>query len=117
MNTLVGLAGIRLPTLASHDRKSLTECVVLQASPGVVGCIERLVFTRQKEGGERDATDYTLEDRIEWRSSSRYECGTQGGLATAIDEIEGLTARSSRRKGGVEGTSMKMESMAGLGCV
>ena len=46
MNILVGLAGIRLPTLTSYDRKSLTKCVVLQASPGVVECIERLVLIR-----------------------------------------------------------------------
>ena len=65
MGTLVGLTGIRLPTLASHDRKSLTECAVLQASPGVVGCIERLVFTRRKEVGGRDTIDCTLEDRME----------------------------------------------------
>lgn len=64
MNTLVGLAGIRLPTLASHDRKSLTECVVLQASPGVVGCIERLVFAGREEVGGRDTIDCTLEDRM-----------------------------------------------------
>ena len=64
MDTLVGLAGIRLPTLASHDRRFLIKCVVLQASPGVVGCIERLVLARRKEGGVRDAIDCTLEDRM-----------------------------------------------------
>lgn len=65
MNTLVGLAGIRLTTLASYDRESLTECVVLQASPGVVGCVERLIFAGRKEVGGGDAIDYALKDRME----------------------------------------------------
>ena len=34
-----------------------------------------------------------------------------------IGEIGGLTARSSGCKGGVEGTFIMVESMAGLGCV
>ena len=65
MNALVGLAGIRLPTLTSYDRESLTEYVVLQASPGIVGCIECLVLAGWKEVGGRDAIDCTLEDRME----------------------------------------------------
>ena len=65
INALIGLAGIRLSTLTSYDRKSLTECVVLQASPYIVGCIECLVFAGRKEVGGRYSIDYTLEDRME----------------------------------------------------
>ena len=65
MNTLVGLAGIRLLTLASHHRESLNECVVLQASPGVVWYIKYLVLAGRKEVGGGDAIDRTLEDRME----------------------------------------------------
>ena len=65
MYTLRGLAGIRLPILANHNREPWAGCLVLQASPGIVGCIERLVLTRRKEVGGRDAIDCTLEDRME----------------------------------------------------
>ena len=65
MNALIGLAGIRLPTLTSYDGESLTECVVLQASPSIVGCIECLIFTGRKEVGGRDSIDCTLEDGME----------------------------------------------------
>ena len=62
MNTLVGLAGIGFPILASHDSEALTECVVLQASPGIVGRIEGLVLAWWEEVGGWDAIDCALED-------------------------------------------------------
>lgn len=65
MNAVISLAGILDPTRASHDCKSLTECVVLQASPGVIGCIERLVLAGWKEVGGGDTIDCTLEDWME----------------------------------------------------
>lgn len=65
MNEVISLAWILDPTRASHDCKSLTECVVLQASPGVIGCIERLVLAGWKEVGGGDTIDCTLEDWME----------------------------------------------------
>ena len=99
INIFVGLAGIRLSTLASHDRESLTEYIVLQASLYVVGCVERLVLAGRKEVGGRDTIDYTLEDGME----VFFEVGI--GYLWRIGEGGGLAARSSGRKGGVEGTS------------
>ena len=63
MYIFVDLAGISLLILTSYDRKRLTERVVLQASLGVVRCIERLIFARRKEMGGRDTIDYTLKER------------------------------------------------------
>ena len=87
MNTLVGLAGIRLPTLTSYDRESLTEYVVLQTSPGIVGCIEYLVFTGRREIGGRDSIDYTLNDRIEvfFKVGIRYLVGSGDRQVRRID--------------------------------
>ena len=77
MNTLVGLAGIRLPILTSYDRKSLTEYVILQASPYIIGCIECFIFTRRIEVGGRDSIDCTLKDRMEvfFKVGMRYLVG------------------------------------------
>ena len=44
---------------------SLTECIVLQASPGVIGGVKRLFFAGRKEVRGRDAINCTLEDWME----------------------------------------------------
>ena len=49
--------------ICSHDSESLTERVVLQASPGIVRCINRLVLARRKEMRERYTIDCPLKDR------------------------------------------------------
>ena len=54
---------IRLPTLGSHDSESLTERAVLQASPGIVGCIKRLVLARRMKVREKNTIDCSLENR------------------------------------------------------
>lgn len=60
MYALVGLAGVGLHTLASHDSEALAECVVLQASPSIVAGIERLILARSKEVGGLDTIDCPL---------------------------------------------------------
>ena len=59
----ISLAGIRLFTLGSHDSESLTERAVLQASPGIVGCIKRLVLAWRMDVRGRNTIDCSLEDR------------------------------------------------------
>ena len=63
VDTSISLAGIRLPTLGSHDSEYLTERAVLQASPGIVGCIKRLVLARRMEVRGRNTIDCSLKDR------------------------------------------------------
>lgn len=60
MNAVMGLAGIRLPTLASHDRRSLTECEVLQASLGGIGYLKGLVLAGRKGIRGKDAINCIL---------------------------------------------------------
>ena len=96
MDALVGLAGIRLLTLASYNRKPLTEFIVLQASPGVIGCVKtsRSCWT---EGDGREVYDQLHAGGFDgW--------GTQVGVAAAIVGLGGpleVIVRSARREGGV----------------
>ena len=73
--------GIHLPILISYDRESLTECVVLQASLDIVGCVECLVFAGRKEVGGRDSIDRTLKNRMEvfFKVEIRYLGRIDGG--------------------------------------
>ena len=76
-NTLL----LRLPLIYI----SLTERVVLQASPGIVRYIKRLVLARRKEVKERYAIDCSLKDRdkvffdIRMRYQGRGSGGDRGG--------------------------------------
>ena len=85
MNISISLAGIRLFTLGSHDSESLTERAVLQASPGIVGYIKRLVLARRMNVRGRNTIDCSLKDRnkvflkIRIRYLGRGNGGERGG--------------------------------------
>ena len=63
MYTLIGLAGVGLPTLVSYNGEILIEGIVLQASPGIVGGIERFVLNRWKKMGGWNMINCPLKDR------------------------------------------------------
>lgn len=71
--------------ISTHDSESLTERVVLQASPGIVRCINRLVLARRKEMRGRYAIDCPLKNGgkvffgIRMRYLERGSGGDSGG--------------------------------------
>ena len=67
--------------MSTHDSESLTERAVLQASPGIVEYIKRLVLARRKEVRERNTIDNSLKDRnkVFFETRIRYLGRGNGG--------------------------------------
>ena len=94
VNISISLAGIRLFTLSSHDSEFLTKRAVLQASPGIVECIKRLLLARRMNMRGRNTIDCSLEDRnkvffeIRIRYLGRGSDGDRGGERTGCGDGE-----------------------------